>query len=111
MRDIRQLFFSRDDVLAAVMYFRQRAGVSVPLARLTEVSFSARGREVDTVITLRDFGTDPQVITIDPTEMMATVLRYCFYLNIPLPSSGERRLAVIGDELVLTIQTPVNDGH
>ena len=109
MRDLRRLYFSRDDVLAAVMYFRQRNGVSLPLARSTEVAFCQRGHEVDTVITLRDIDTEPHVIAIDAMEMMATALRYCFYKNIPLPSSGERRLEVSGDELLLVIQTPVDD--
>ena len=108
MRDVRQLFFTKDDVLAAVIYFRERNGIELPMARSTEVTFLKAAETIDTRLTLRDVDRPPVIITVDSFEMLATLLNYSFYKKCTLPKGGDRVLEVIGDELVLTIRTPVN---
>ncbi|MEI8393523.1 MAG: hypothetical protein WCF85_02225 [Rhodospirillaceae bacterium] len=102
MRDVRHLYFSRADVLKAVMYFRERNGITVPESRSVEIHFTEHDLTVDAVVALQDFGVEPTFLSIDSHELMATLLLYCFYKKVSLPNSGERRLSVVDDELVLT---------
>ena len=107
MRDVRQIFFSKDDVLAAVVYFRQRNGMNGPKPGSIETEFSLRDDGVHTIISQREFGKAPHSFPVDAVEMLATVIQYCFYKKLSLPKTGDRHLDVIGDDLVLTICIPI----
>jgi hypothetical protein len=101
--EIRQLIFSRDTLLDAILYSeRARKGW---LSRAAVHGVAVRpGDSVCVVVTAEREGHRTWVeVEFGPAQIAAAMMRYCGALRIPLPRNSQKTLEVQGDNVCLKI--------
>jgi hypothetical protein len=101
--EIRQLIFSRDTLLDAILY-SERASDGW-LARAAVHGVTVRGGEsISVVVTAEREGHRKWVeAEFGPAQIAAAMIRYCRALRIPLPRGSQKALEVQGDNICLKI--------
>lgn len=101
--EIRQLVFSRDTLLDAILY-SERAGEGW-LGRAAVHGIAVRGGDSIAVVVTAEREGHRKLAEVEfgPAQVAAAMIRYCRALRIPLPRGSQKSLEVQGDNICLKI--------
>ena len=101
--EIRQLVFSRDTLLDAILYTDRVDKGWLHRAVIQKLEIVG-GDALSVVVTAeRDGAKAWTKVGFKPAEIAATMIRYCKALKIPLPRNAKKQLELQGDSICLKI--------
>jgi hypothetical protein len=101
--EIRQLIFSRDTLLDAILYADRASNGWLSRAAVQGVAVRA-GDGISVVVTAeREGHREWTKVELGPAQIAAAMIRYCRALKIPLPRGSQKSLEVQGDNICLKI--------
>jgi hypothetical protein len=109
IHEVRQLVFSIETVVDAVLELDRSHGGALSISELVEVHVD--GGEVPGLRLQVTRGSGASATSVEthytPTAIAAAVMSYCFRARIPLPRQGTKRIDMVPDGFQLTITSTV----
>jgi hypothetical protein len=110
MRELRCIIFSNQELISAIIDFKRKNRMTLPIGTVSGCEFIAQDEVVITKITLTDDYKATSEMLIDATEVAAAVVNYCLERKVPIARSYTKKLEVMDGQLTLVMTMTVDTG-
>ncbi len=108
MREFRCIVFSNQELLSAIIDFRRKNRLQLPVGTVSTMAFSTEGDAIVTKIMLLDDYNKPSEMRIDATEVAAAVVSYCLERKTPMAKSYAKKIEVMDGQITLVMTMSVD---
>ena len=108
MREFRCIVFSNQELLTALIDFRRKNRLPLPVGTVSNIVFSTEGEAVVTTIMLLDDYNKPSDMRIDATEVAAAVVSYCLDRKTPMAKSYAKKIEIMDGQITLVMTMSVD---
>ncbi len=108
MREFRCIIFSNQELLTALIDFRRKNRLPLPVGTVSNIVFSTEGEAVVTTIMLLDDYNKPSDMRIDATEVAAAVVSYCLDRKTPMAKSYAKKIEIMDGQITLVMTMSVD---
>ena len=102
-REIRQVIFAVEEVVAALRDYAGRSGRPLPFAVRAELAAGAEGKPAVRLVPAGTDGAGGPARSFAGDALLAPLLLHCRRRRIPLPVRAEKRLDIVEGELALIL--------
>ncbi len=102
--EIRDLVFSDTEVVHAIQNYQRKVKQPLPTGTILNLTLREHPSPSATLLISIDRQEKRQEFRIDNDRLLASLILYCHYKNIPLPTRGNKRLTLIDGRLVVLVE-------
>ncbi len=99
--EIRQLTFSRPEIIAAALDYCGRGRIARPEADLDSIELDADPRRLLRLRFRVASPVEPDEVVLCTGEVIEALVSFCRFGGVPLPNETEKRLEIDNDQLVM----------
>jgi hypothetical protein len=103
MRELRCIILSNQELITAVIEFKRKNRLPLPIGTVSGTEYIAQGDTIITKITLKDDYNEASEMLVDATETAAAVVNYCLERKVPIARSYSKKIEVIDGQLTLVM--------
>lgn len=102
--DVRQVSFTRDEVLCAILELSRTNVATLPPGKIVGLTLGSLP-EVTATLAIRRNAASPAIpLTLSSVAVTAALILYCVNRGIPLPAQATKRLELVGDTVCLVAE-------
>ena len=103
MRELRCIILSNQEFIGAVIEFRRKNRLPLPIGTVSGIEFISTGDLITSKIMLKDDYNATSEMLIDATEAAAAVVNHCVERKVPIARSYTKKIEVIDGQLTLVM--------
>ena len=97
MKEFRCIIFNEHEVISAVIDRRRRAQEKMPIGTIIGIKYTTEGKNTTkAVIRISEDNGSESELSVQTTELVASLIEYCANRKIPLPKGARRWVELIG---------------
>jgi hypothetical protein len=108
LREFRCIVFSNQELLSALIDFRRKSRLPLPVGTVSNISFSTEGNAVVTRVTLLDDYNAATEMRIEATEVAAAAVNYCLERKTPMAKSYHKKIEIMDGQITLVMTMSVD---
>lgn len=103
-REIRNIFFTENEVKIALMRFSGRQGLDFLVENITKYDLNTEGEISISMGVFDSAASKTGTVKYDQAQVAAAMMGYCMKLEIPLPKAGKKSVMAKDEILYLNIR-------
>ncbi|MEI6984715.1 MAG: hypothetical protein WCK65_01170 [Rhodospirillaceae bacterium] len=103
MREFRCIVFTETEALNAIINFRRKSHIQLPVGTVASVVYTTANEAVTTKINLLDDHNVPSDMIIDAVEMAAALVSYCLDRKIPMSKMYDKKIELMEGQITLVL--------
>ena len=108
MRELRCIILSNQEFVSAIIEFKRKSRLSLPIGTVCGVDFVVTGDTIISKIKLTNDYNETSEMLIDATEAAAAVVNYCLERKVPIARTYTKKIEVIDGQLTLVMTMTVD---